>query len=114
MWRVCFLCFLSTRSLVTHNCHLETLQRTIQLLTDEGYESLLLVLGERLVRAEFEGVVVVPVLGRDLGLALVLEAAVEVVRPAAMGEEIRSKGLHQFYPFLAPPPSHMPSAGGRR
>ena len=58
-------------------------------LTDEGYESLLLVLGERLVRAEAEGVVVVAVLGRDLRLALVREAAVEVVRPATnVGKEL--------------------------
>ena len=41
------------------------------------------------MRAEAEGVVVVAVLGRDLRLALVREAAVEVVRPATnVGKEL--------------------------
>ena len=53
----------------------------VALLTDKGDEALLLVLGEALLaRAEVE--LPALVVGRHLGLALILEAAVEVMRPA--------------------------------
>ena len=54
------------------------------LLTDKGDEALLLVLGEALPPGAEAELLPALAVRRHLRLALVLEAAVEVVRPAAV------------------------------
>ena len=58
----------------------------VELLTDKGDEALLLVLGEALPPGAEAELLPALAVRRHLRLALVLEAAVEVVRPAAEAE----------------------------
>ena len=69
-----------------HECRFENSYDQVELLTDEGDEALLLVLGEALPPGAEAELLPALAVRRHLRLALVLEAAVEVVRPAAEAE----------------------------